>query len=123
VRTKGDYEQWLSFFLDGVIQTSQDALEDSRKILHLREKHQKLLWRKKVASPQAVVLLEKLFYTPLMGIAEVQKELKLSHQSASNLVTTFEKVGILKEITGKKRGRRFAYTEYLAILSEGTKPL
>lgn len=123
VRTKGDYEQWLSFFLDGVIQTSQDALEGSRKILHLREKHQKLLYTKKISSPQAIMFLEKLFYTPLMGLTDVQKEFKISHQSASNLVTSFESVGILKEITGKKRGRRFAYVEYLAILSEGTKPL
>ena len=43
--------------------------------------------------------------------------------SMSNLVSQFEKIGILKEVTGKRLGRRFMYEELLAILSEGTKPV
>lgn len=123
VREKDDYEQWIQFFLTGVVQTCQDAIENIKKILQLREAHQALLWEKKISSPLASVLLNKLFYTPVIGISDVQKEFKISHQSASNLVDQFEKIGILKEVTGKKRGRRFVYAAYLEILSEGTMPL
>lgn len=123
VRDKGDYEQWIAFFLAGVTQTCQDAIESIKQILQLRETHQTLLWKKKISSPTAVRFLERLFYTPVVGVGDLQKEFKLSHQSASNLVNQFEKIGILKEVTGKRRGRRFAYAEYLAILSEGTKPV
>jgi Fic family protein len=123
VRAKGDYEQWVAFFLRGVIETSQDAIESIKRILQLRETHQALLWKKKISSPLAIVLLNKLFYTPVLGIGDVQKEFKLSHQSASNLVSQFEKIGILMEVTGRKRGRQFVYAEYLTILREGTKPI
>ncbi|KKP25764.1 MAG: hypothetical protein UR14_C0004G0016 [candidate division TM6 bacterium GW2011_GWE2_31_21] len=123
VRDKGDYEQWISFFLTGVIQTCQDAIESIKQILLLRETHQILLYKKRISSPIAIMFLDKLFYTPLMGVGDVQKEFKLSHQSASNLVSQFEKLGILKEVTGKKRGRQFIYTKYVALLSEGTKPI
>lgn len=121
VREKGDYEQWVTFFLTGIVQTCQDATENIKKILQLRETHQALLWEKKISSPLAIMLLDKLFYTPLIGISDVQKEFKIPHQSASNLIGQFEKIGILKEVTGKKRGRRFVYASYLEILSEGTR--
>jgi Fic family protein len=122
VRNKGDYEQWVTFFLIGVIKTSQDAIENIKKILQLCQSHKELLLKKRISSPLAIMLLDKLFYMPLISVSDVQKEFKLSHQSASNLINQFEKIGILKEITGKKRGRKFVYTKYLKILSEGTIP-
>lgn len=120
VRTKGNYEQWIEFFLKGIVETCQDAIENIKKILQLRETHQALLWEKKLSSPLAIMLLDKLFYTPLIDVGDIQKEFKVSHQTASTLVRQFEAMGILKEVTGKKRDRRFVYVSYLAILSEGT---
>lgn len=122
VREKGDYEQWVAFFLTGVIQTCQDAAESVKQILQLRQTHQTLLWKKKISSPLAIQLLDKLFYAPVVRVGDVQKMFKISHQAASNLIDQFEKIGILKEVTGKKRGRRFVYVQYLAVLSEGTVP-
>jgi Fic family protein len=121
-RNKGDYEQWITFFLTGVVQTCQDATASIKQILQLRETHQALLWQKKISSPLATQLLEKLYYMPVMSVGDVQKMFKISHQSASNLIDQFEQIGLLKEVTGKKRGRRFVYAQYLAILSEGTVP-
>jgi Fic family protein len=123
VRKNDDYEQWIKFFLKGIIETSQSAIENTRKILDLKEHHQKLLLTSKVPTLTKVLLLDKLFHSPVITINEVQDEFKISHQSASKLVNSFEKIGILKEITGKKRDRKFAYADYLEILSEGTKPL
>ncbi len=68
-------------------------------------------------------LLEKLFYTPLISIKDVQNKLNISFQTASHLMNQFEKVGIVKEIAGKKRKKRYLYVAYVSILSEGTQPI
>lgn len=121
MRDKGDYEQWLTFFLKGVIETADSAIETSKKILELQTSHRQLLWQKKISSPLAVGILEKLYYKPYVSVNDVAREFNISFQAASNLVSQLEAAGILKEITGRKRDRRFIYAEYLNILSEGTK--
>jgi Fic family protein len=123
VRKNDDYEQWIKFFLKGIIEISQSAIENTRRILDLKDQHQKIILKYKSPTLTKIMLLNKLFRTPIISINEVQKEFKITHQSASKLISSFEQLGILKEITGKKRDRKFAYNKYLEILSEGTKPL
>ena len=120
VRDKGDYEQWIAFFLKGVVETADSAVETARKILELQTKHRELLWKKKLSSPLAVGILERLFQKPYVSVNDVAKEFSISFQAASNLVSQLEGAGILHEITGKKRDKRFIYAEYITILSEGT---
>jgi Fic family protein len=121
VRARGDYEQWVEFFLRGVLETAESAADATKKILELQTAHRNLLWEKKMSSPLAVGLLEKLFYTPYLSIREVAHAFSVSFQAASTLVSQFESAGILREITGRKRDKRYIYVEYLNILSEGTK--
>lgn len=121
VRENGDYEQWLAFFLKGIKETADSAIETSRRILELQTSHRNLLWKKKISSPFAVGILEKLFFTPYVSVNDIAKGFKISFQTASTLVAQFEKAGILKEITGRKRDKRYIYADYLNILSEGTK--
>ena len=120
VRDKGDYEQWIIFFLKGVIWSSESALLTIKKILNLADNHRKLLISKRIATPLAIAFLEYLFEKPHVSIKNVSKYLDISFQSAKTLITQFSKLKILKEITGKKRDMRFSYWEYIAILSEGT---
>ncbi len=120
VREKGDYEQWVVFFLKGVIWTSESALETIKNVLAIADKHKKLLIRQKRSSPLAIGLLDYLFTKPYLSIQEVAEHFKTSYQTAQSLVVQFEDIKILKEITGKKRDRRFSYWEYLDCLSEGT---
>lgn len=122
VREKGDYEQWIQFFLKGVIWTSGSALETIKQILALADQHKKLLLHKKISSPLAIVLLDYLFVKPYVSIQEVSDSFHISFQRAQALVLQFVDIGILKEITGKKRDRCFSYWEYLDCLSEGTNP-
>lgn len=121
VRENGDYEQWLAFFLKGIKETADSAIETSRRILELQTSHRNLLWKKKISSPFAVGILEKLFFTPYVSVNDIAKGFKISFQAASTLVAQFEKASILKEITGRKRDKRYIYADYLGILSEGTK--
>jgi len=121
VRENGDYEQWVSFFLTGVIEISDSAIDTSKRILELQSNHRNLLWKKKISSPLAVGILEKLFYVPYVSVNDVAREFSISFQAASTLVAQFEKAGILNEITGRKRDKRYIYADYMNILSEGTK--
>ncbi len=122
VRDQGNYEQWISFFLKGVVWTAESALETIKNVLALAETHKKLLLQKKVASPLAIALLDYLLIKPHLSIQEAAAHFQTSFQTAQTLISQFVKIGILKELTGKKRGRRFSYWEYLDLLSEGTKP-
>jgi len=123
VREQGDYEQWISFFLKGIIWTSESALETIKKVLALAETHKKLLLQKKVSSPLAIALLDYLFIKPHLSIQEAAIHFQSSFQTIQSLIIQFVNAGILKEITGKKRDRRFSYWEYLETLSKGTTPL
>lgn len=122
VRETGDYEQWLAFFLKGVSETAASAMETAKKILELQSTDRSLLWQKKISSPLAVGILEKLFSTPYVSVKDIAGDFSISFQAASTLVAQLEDAGILKEITGRKRDKRYVYENYLAILSEGTKP-
>ncbi|NGX27872.1 MAG: Adenosine monophosphate-protein transferase SoFic [Candidatus Anoxychlamydiales bacterium] len=120
VRENGDYEQWISFFLKGVIWTSESALLTIKNILNLKEQHKKILITKKISTPYAIALHDYLFKKPHVSINNIAKEFSISFQSAKAIISQFLKNGILKEITGKKRDKRFSYWEYIDILSEGT---
>lgn len=120
VRDQGNYEQWIIFFLKGIIWTSESALDTIKKVLALAEDHKKLLFLKKISSPLAIVLLDHLFLKPHVSVLEVSEDLHISFQTAQKLMNQFVEIGILKEITGKKRGRRYSYWKYLDYLSEGT---
>lgn len=121
VRESGDYEQWISFFLRGVAWTSESALETVKNILSLGEAHKKLLVEKRLSTPLAIALLEHLFHKPHISARDISSRFNISRQTAQHLINQFLDLNIVKEITGKKRDRRFSYWEYLEYLSEGTR--
>ncbi|NVN93561.1 MAG: Fic family protein [Desulfuromonadales bacterium] len=121
VRDNGDFEQWIAFFLKGVVVTADSAVDAVKQIMELQSRHRSLLWQKKISSPLAVGILEKLFYTPYVSVNDIARDFSISYQAASTLVSQLEDIGILKEITGRKRDKRYIYADYLQILEEGTK--
>ena len=121
VRDNGDFEQWIAFFLKGVVVTADSAVDAAKQIMELQSRHRNLLWQKKISSPLAVGILEKLFYTPYVSVNDIARDFSVSYQAASTLISQLENIGILKEITGRKRDKRYIYADYLQILEEGTK--
>jgi len=119
-RERGDFEQWIVFFLKGIIWTCESALQTIKNLLQLQEDHKKRLIAKKLSTPYAIALLDYLFEKPHLNINDVAYHLKISYQGAKALVDQFVATEILKEITGKRRDKRYSYWEYLAFLSEGT---
>ena len=120
VRERGDYEQWIIFFLKGIIWTCESALQTIKNLLQLQEDHKKRLISKKLSTPYAIALLDYLFERPHLTINDVADHIKISYQGAKALVDQFVTAEILKEITGKRRDKRYSCWEYLAFLSEGT---
>lgn len=120
VRTKGDYEQWIIFFLKGIIWTCDSALRTIKTALQLQETHKKRLISAKLSTPYAIAFLDYLFEKPHLSIKDAAIHLKISYQTAKTLTHQFISLEILKEITGKRRDKRYSYWEYLDLLSEGT---
>jgi Fic family protein len=123
VRMEGEWERWLAFFLQGVIETSEQAVETARRILWLFEEDRKKIEKLGNSGGSALRvhhLLQKKVYT---SIPSAVGELKLTHPTVSRSMDELLKLGIAQEVTGQRRGRIFAYGAYLRILSEGTEPL
>lgn len=117
VRRSGDWEGWIQFFLRGVVQTAQEATETAERLFELRESHRSMILEKNLGQ-NGLLLLSHLFQRPLVNINLVASMLGSTFPTASRLVSGFEELGILKEITGQKRSRMFRYEPYLALFND-----
>jgi len=119
VREKNDIVGWIKFFLEGINST---ALEASRTLTNIIDLKEKLLtakvstFGKRVKNGQ--ILLNNLFGQPIISAQNIQKLLGLTSKSANDMVKLFVDKKILKEITGNKRNRLFAFEEYLALIKK-----
>ncbi len=110
---KDDIESWLKFFLTGVIQTAQNATETARKIVKRREADIRKITNLGRSSEKSILLLNHLYKSPLVRVKDVEKITDLKNPNALVLIDRFVSLGILKETTGKKRNRIFAYQDYI----------
>ena len=123
VRDRGDWEGWLKFFLRGVAEVAQEATDTSRKILMLREQHRELIREQTDRKAgTAIKLLERLYYQPVVTVESVKEITGQAYANANNLIHRLESLGILKEISGQKRNRKYAYQQYLAFLTAEENP-
>lgn len=122
VRERGDWEGWLGFFLRGVIEVSGEAAETARSILSLQEEHRTAINENLGSSAgNAHRLLEYLYKKPIVSVNDVRKLTGTTYTAANNLVVQMVENGILREITGRARNRRFMYWDYVNLFHE-SKP-
>ena len=114
-RDEGNWEDWILFFLRGVTATSRSALSAAGRTIELRES---LLTEvhTRLNSNNAPVLVERLFYLPYVTVTRVSSELEVTYPTAKSLVDSFVGLGILREVSGRKRDRVFGFLPYLEIL-------
>ena len=118
IRDTGGWEDWLRFFLDGMAQTAIEATDTAMRILELRDEHRALISSRLVRKAHSgLELLDFLFGQPTVTARMVEKRLKVSQPTASALVADFERLGILTELTGRKKWRVFSYSAYLRLFS------
>jgi Fic family protein len=115
IRNDGDWEGWLRFFLRGVWEVSTQATITARAIVSLRDVHRHLLAERLPGKAAALRLLDHLFQQPITTARLVQQRLQCVYVTASKLVNSFVQLGLLREITGYQRNRRYRYEPYLAL--------
>jgi Fic family protein len=119
VRDAGDWEGWLAFFLRGIVEVSAQATETARRILELREKHRTLITEHLGrAAGNGHRILEHLYKRPIISVKEVRSVTGTSNPAANQLVQKLVEQGIVNEITGQKRNRRFRYESYIRLFEE-----
>lgn len=118
VRKSGNFEQWIEFFLKAMLWSFEHAIEKIKQILLLQESLRKKIIKEKKASLRSIQLLDILFASPLTTINDIAEKLGISFQAASEQAKLFLALGILEELTGQKRSRRFAFAPYLRIIEE-----
>lgn len=114
VRTRNDMKSWLIYFLEGLIETAENASQTLVRILDLQkrvgDRIQKEFGRR---SQHGLVLLRCLFEKPVVSVNQVKDMTGLSYNAANLLVQEFVLAGYLKEMTGYDRNRLFVFEEYL----------
>lgn len=123
VREKGDWEGWLRFFLQGVLETSQQAVNAAQEILRLFEVDRKRIASLKQQANSPLRVHEILQKKPLISIGTAARELSMSVPTVTKGMQRLEKMGIVTEVTGGQRNRLYIYKQYVDILNEGTKPI
>ncbi|WP_236657436.1 Fic family protein [Acidisarcina polymorpha] len=123
VREEGAWEAWLQFFLEGVEQTANQAFDAAMRIADLFRQDRERVTERGERVGSALRLHDFLQRNPLVTANRLGQETGLSAPTVNVALADLEKLGIVAEMTGKKRGRVFGYTAYLRILNEGTTPL
>ena len=121
VREKGEWEEWIKFFLKGVAVTADEATATAKEILELKtECENKIMLQ---GYPSAYnVLLEDIFVHPVISVSGVADMLEVSYPTASKIVDNFCKINIICDITpDQKRNKRYSFAAYMVILNRGTE--
>ena len=119
IRDKGEWEEWLKFFLTAVNEVAASATETARRIVALREKDRSgIVKHFGRATANGLTVLETLYSQPIISINDIRKLTGLSFTAASQLMNRFLEQDILQEYTGQKRNRLFRYQDYIAIFTE-----
>jgi Fic family protein len=123
VRREGDWEAWVRFFADGVAETAEAAVRAIRDLLRIAEEDRTQIQALGRQAGSAARVHEALRRAPVCTIPRLAEMTGLSLPTVAKALDGLERLGMTREITGKKRHRVYSYERYLSVLSEGTEPL
>lgn len=123
VRQSGAWERWLDFFLDGIVQTAEQAADTARRLLSLFELDRTLVEGLGRGAPSALRVHQFMQSHPLVTIGSAARSLRTTVPTIGKALEHLRALGIVHETTGRERGRLFGYTAYLDLLNAGTEPL
>lgn len=119
VRETGDWESWLQFFLKGVVETANQAVGTAQEIMKIFSEDRKKIETLGKSTASVLTVHRYLQKHPLADAKRVMQHCKITLPTAIKSLRNLEKLKIIKEITGKERGKLYVYQKYLKILSEG----
>ncbi len=123
VRTDGDWEAWVTFFLEATRESARQAVSTAARLntlIHADRARIRDLGR---LSGSTYRVFDRMVERPLGSIASVCRHTGLTPNTVDKVMRTLVTLGLVKELTGRKRNRLFSYDHYLRVLSEGTEPL
>jgi Fic family protein len=123
IRTDGAWEEWLKFFLEGTAETAEEATQTAKRILHLFSADGRKIEGLGRSASSALRVHEYMQRKPITNIAAMAKALKLSIPTVTTALNHLARIGIVEEVTGKRRDRLFAYSRYFNLVSKDTEPL
>jgi Fic family protein len=118
IRTEGDWESWVSFFLEGVTEAATSAEKGIIEVASRVSADRRLLLAAQSASPASLRLFELLPMMPRFTIDRIKLELKTTFPTANAAAKILEELGIVTEITGQARNRSFSYQPYIDLISK-----
>ena len=123
VRRTGNWEDWLTFFLEGVKQTAEGAVQTAHRLTNLFQADRDRLQATSGRKAGSVLRVHDAFKKrPILSLTQVSRDTNLSFPTAATATELLVTEGMVREITGKSRNRMFVYSQYLDILNEGTEP-
>jgi len=117
IRTEGDWESWVSFFLEGVAAAAADAEKSIIEVASLVAADRRRLLQSPKAGPASYRLFEMLPTMPRFTIERVRQRLDTTFPTANAAVKVMEDLGIVMEMTGQKKNRSYSYQAYVELLS------
>jgi len=123
VRVEGDWEAWVTFFLEGVIETAEQAVTTAQRIMNLFADDRTRIETLGQAAGNTARVHSYLQKKPVLEIPRAAQEIGISQPTVTSALKKLEEIGVVREITGKARDRMYVYEKYLDILGEGTQPL
>lgn len=123
VRERGDWESWLDFFLEGVLEVSDQATDAARRTLDLFATDRQAIQGLGRRASTILRVHDHFQRRPLATARAVATATQLSFPACAKAVSTLVEMGVLREITGRQRDRVFQYDAFFSILSEGAAPL
>ena len=120
VRTEGDWEGWIRFFLQGVCETADGVVSTARSVQSLFQNDEARILGLGRRSASILRVYRTLQQKPVATIPETLRALDLSFPTVSKAFRELEDLGIAREITGRERDRAYAYDQYLKALVAGT---
>jgi Fic family protein len=121
VRSTGDWEGWIAFFLEGIRQTAEGAVSTAQRLAEIFKSDRTKIESRGRRAGSALRVHEALKARPILSMPQVCRGTGLSFPAATSAMDLLANLGIARELTGKRRNRLFVYDRYLAILNEGTE--
>jgi Fic family protein len=121
VRTDGDWEGWLDFFLDGVATVSDETVTTARELFLTVSSDRERVLKASITSVAALRLFEALPVQPMITVATAMRVLDTTKPTAGRAIEVLRTAGVLVERTGRRRDRSFVYKKYVDQLSDGTE--
>lgn len=120
VRTKGNYEQWVKFFLQAIMESAEDATATIDELIALHDANVAVISKFGRATKNAMLVFNYLESNPIIDIRKTAEALGITFNTASGAVNRLVDTGILVQTSDNSRNRTFAYEAYLNILRKGT---